>query len=357
MNAGGRIEFQKQRISGIVAFGIRPDACEIRTDDFVGAFEMPFPFRQALVTGGAGFIGSHLAEALVDVGCRVVVLDNLSSGSPTHLARIDQQIRFVKADIRDFQSVNAAADGCDAVFHLAAVVSVPLTVQEPVSSAMVNDLGTLHVFEAARRSGARCLLFASSSAAYGDAPQQPKTEAMIPDPLSPYAVQKIAGEHYARVYQHLFGIKATSLRFFNVYGPRQDPGSPYSGVISIFMDRACRDRTPTIYGDGNQSRDFIYVEDVVRACMDVAASADTSGLTLNVGTGRSTTIAELWQVIGRLSGCTRTPEYAAARDGDVRHSLAQIERLRSITGFSPQVALEEGLVRTLQWYGSDGSFE
>jgi len=313
---------------------------------------MPFPFRQALVTGGAGFIGSHLAEALVAAGCRVVVLDNLSSGRLENLGQVEKQIRFVKGDVREFQAVSAAADGCDTVFHLAAVVSVPRTVQEPVPSAMVNDLGTLHVFEAARRCGAEGLVFASSSAAYGDEPQQPKTETMPPDPLSPYAVQKITGEHYAKVYHHLFGIKAVSLRFFNVYGPRQDPGSPYSGVISVFMDRAARNRPPTIYGDGSQSRDFIYVGDVVRACLDVAVSPATGGATFNVGTGRSTTIGRLWKAIRHLSGCSCEPEYAPPRAGDILHSLAQIERLRSVTGFAPQVALEEGLSRTFRWYGS-----
>lgn len=313
---------------------------------------MTFPYDQALVTGGAGFIGSHLTEALVKAGCRVVVLDDLSSGKRANLAAVEDRIRFLEGDIRDFQAVKAAAEDCDIVFHLAAVVSVPRTVEEPLPSAMVNDLGTLHVFEAARQHRAAGLVFASSSAAYGDDPRQPKHEAMSPDPLSPYAVQKIAGEHYAGVYHRLFGIKTTSLRFFNVYGPRQDPGSPYSGVISIFMDRACRDRAPTIYGDGSQTRDFVYVQDVVRACMETAVSPDTGGLTFNVGTGRSTTINELWQTVGRLSGCLRRPAYAPPRAGDIRHSLARIERLRSATGFAPRVPLDEGLSQTLRWYGS-----
>jgi UDP-glucose 4-epimerase len=313
---------------------------------------MPFPYKQALVTGGAGFIGSHLTEALLEAGCRVVVLDDLSSGRRENLKAMENRIRFLEGDVRDFEAVDAAAQDCGAVFHLAAVVSVPRTVEEPLFSAMVNDIGTLHVLEAARRQRIAGLVFASSSAAYGDDPRQPKHEALIPEPLSPYAVQKIAGEHYAGVYGRLFGIKTTSLRFFNVYGPRQDPGSPYSGVISIFMDRACRDRAPTIYGDGNQSRDFIYVQDVVRACMDAAAFPNTGGMTFNVGTGRSTTINELWKIIGKLSGCRRLPEYAQSRAGDILHSLAKIERLRTVTGFVPRVTLEEGLARTFQWYGA-----
>lgn len=313
---------------------------------------MSFPYTRALVTGGAGFIGSHLTEALVKAGCRVVVLDDLSSGKRANLAAVDDRIRFVQGDVRDVHASSAAAEGCDAVFHLAAVVSVPRTVEQPLPSAMVNDLGTLHVFEACRHRGVKCLVFASSSAAYGDEPQQPKQEDMLPDPLSPYAVHKITGEHYARVYHHLYGVKTTSLRFFNVYGPRQDPGSPYSGVISIFMDRAARNRAPTIYGDGNQSRDFIYVQDVVRACLAVAASSATGGMTFNVGTARATTIAELWQAIRKLSGCSRDADHAPPRPGDIRHSLARIERLRRITGFAPQVDLEEGLSKTFHWYGS-----
>lgn len=313
---------------------------------------MTFPYKQALVTGGAGFIGSHLTEALLEAGCRVVILDDLSSGRRENLQAVENRIRFLEGDVRDFEAVNAAASGCDAVFHLAAVVSVPRTVEEPLFSAMVNDVGTLHVFEAARSQRAASLVFASSSAAYGDDPRQPKHEALIPEPLSPYAVQKITGEHYAGVYHRLFGIKATSLRFFNVYGPRQDPGSPYSGVISIFMDRACRDLAPTIYGDGSQSRDFVYVQDVVRACLDAAASPSTGGMTFNVGTGRSTTIHELWQTIGKLSGCRRQPEYEPPRSGDILHSLAQMDRMRAAIGFAPRVTLEEGLARTFQWYGA-----
>ncbi|HHP7233107.1 MAG TPA: SDR family oxidoreductase [Desulfobacterales bacterium] len=313
---------------------------------------MTFPYKKALVTGGAGFIGSHLTQALLEAGCRVVVLDDLSSGSRGNLTAVDNRIRFLEGDVRDFEAVDAAAQGCEAVFHLAAVVSVPRTVAEPLFSAMVNDVGTLHVFEAARRQRAASLVFASSSAAYGDDPRQPKHEALIPEPLSPYAVQKITGEHYAGVYHRLFGIKTTSLRFFNVYGPRQDPGSPYSGVISIFMDRACRDRAPIIYGDGSQSRDFVYVQDVVRACLDAAASPSTGGMTFNVGTGRATTINELWQTIGKLSGCRRQPEYEPPRSGDILHSLAQMDRIRAAIGFAPRVTLEEGLALTYQWYGA-----
>ena len=216
----------------------------------------------ALVTGGAGFIGSHIVEALVQKGCRVTVLDNLSSGHLSNLDAVANQIRFIKGDITDQKILSDAVSGCKVIFHEAAMVSVTDTIARPLSSAKVNELGTLNVLEAARRHNSRRVVLASSSAIYGDDPKLPKHESMAPKPLSHYAVQKLAGEHYASVYTNLFGLETVSLRYFNVYGPRQDPSSPYSGVISIFMTRAAEKEKPIIYGDGTQSRDFIYINKV-----------------------------------------------------------------------------------------------
>jgi UDP-glucose 4-epimerase len=213
-------------------------------------------FTSALVTGGAGFIGSHLVETLVAGGCRVSVLDNLSSGKPSNLDSVARRIRFIRGDIRDPAALSAAVAGCAVVFHLAAVVSVPKTTEDPLGSAAVNETGSLQVLEAARSGRVRRLVFASSSAVYGDEPTLPKREDMPTRPLTPYAVQKLAVEYYLRVYQSLYGLETAGVRFFNVYGPRQDPSSPYSGVISIFMTQALKGEPPVIYGDGRQSRDF-----------------------------------------------------------------------------------------------------
>jgi UDP-glucose 4-epimerase len=316
-------------------------------------YRMTFPYNHALVTGGAGFIGSHLTEALLEAGCRVTVLDNLSSGRPENLAAVRDRLTFVEGDICEFDTVLQAAGHCDVLFHLAAVVSVPQTVDDPLGSAMVNDLGTLHVLEAARRQQAAGVVFASSSAVYGDDPELPKTEAMAPRTLSPYAVHKISGEYYAAVFQQLYDLNTASLRFFNVYGPRQDPSSAYSGVISIFMARAVRNQAPTIHGDGTQSRDFIYVKDVVRACLLAAASPRAAGQAINIGSGVSVTIGQLWQTIRRLSGCQREPQFAPPRPGDIHASLADITRAESLLDFEPSVPFDQGLALTFDWYRSE----
>ncbi|MBW2437021.1 MAG: SDR family NAD(P)-dependent oxidoreductase, partial [Deltaproteobacteria bacterium] len=213
--------------------------------------KMQLSFNNALVTGGAGFIGSHLVEALVEAGCRVTVLDNLSSGNIDNLTHLKGKFRFYQEDIRDASALLAAAENCEVVFHMAAVVSVPQTIENPVDAAAVNDTGSLLVFEAARKQGVKRVVFSSSCAVYGDDPRLPKREDMLPKPMSPYAVQKLAAEYYANVYDDLYGIETAVLRYFNVYGPRQDPSSPYSGVISIFMTEALLDEAAVIYGDGN----------------------------------------------------------------------------------------------------------
>jgi UDP-glucose 4-epimerase len=215
---------------------------------------MKLPFKSALVTGGAGFIGSHLVEVMVSEGCKVAVLDNLSSGNYLNLKHLEGQFSFYRDDIRNQQALNAAAEGCEVIFHLAAVVSVPQTIEEPIDSAAINEMGTLFVFEAARKQKARQVVFSSSCAVYGDDLRLPKREDMAPKPQSPYAVQKLASEYYASVFHELYGLETAVLRYFNVYGPRQDPSSPYSGVISIFMIKALQHAPAVIYGDGNQSR-------------------------------------------------------------------------------------------------------
>ncbi|KJS33485.1 MAG: hypothetical protein VR64_01510 [Desulfatitalea sp. BRH_c12] len=310
--------------------------------------------HKALVTGGAGFIGSHLVEKLVDQGCEVTVLDNLSSGHMANLASVADRVAFVKGDIKDDRTLNKVSKGCQAIFHQAAVVSVTQTVKEPLSSALVNDLGTIKVLDAARRNGVPRVVIASSSAVYGDAPQLPKTESMNPAPLSPYAVQKLTNEYYADLYCRLYGLETVCLRYFNVYGPRQDPSSPYSGVISIFMLRAANGVAPMIYGDGRQTRDFVFVEDVVQANLLAAATPAAAGRVFNVGTSNSVEINQLWQMIAAMAGCTMTPLYDQPREGDIVHSLASIQRAKEILGFQPSISFEEGLRRTFQWYRQSG---
>ena len=313
---------------------------------------MTVSFKKALVTGGAGFIGSHLSENLVAKGCRVTVLDNFSSGRRTNLSRVIADIELIEGDIRDLQAVERAAKECEVVFHLAAVVSVPQTVTQPLTSAMVNDLGTLHILEAARNAGSGAVVLASSSAVYGDDPGLPKRENMIPKPLSPYAVQKITGEYYARVYHDLYGIDTASLRFFNVFGPRQDPSSPYSGVISIFMSKAVAQTGPIIYGDGTQSRDFVYVSDVVRAMIGAATTKVAAGRSINVGSGTSIDINRLWRTIAGMAGISIVPRYAPPRAGDIIASVASVDTAESLLGFKTEVSLEDGLERTFRWYAA-----
>jgi len=313
---------------------------------------MTISFKKAFVTGGAGFIGSHLTGDLVAKGCRVTVLDNFSSGRRANLSRMAADIELIEGDIRDLRAVERAAKGCEVIFHLAAVVSVPQTVAQPLDSAMVNDLGTLHVLEAARKAGSGAVVFASSSAVYGDDPGLPKRENMVPKPLSPYAVQKITGEYYARVYHDLYGIDTASLRFFNVFGPRQDPSSPYSGVISIFMSKAVAQTGPIIYGDGTQSRDFVYVSDVVRAMTSAASTKAAAGRSINVGTGTSIDINRLWRTIAGMAGLSIEPCYGPPRAGDIIASVASVDTAGSLLGFKTEVSLEDGLERTFRWYAA-----
>jgi nucleoside-diphosphate-sugar epimerase len=311
---------------------------------------MAFVFESALVTGGAGFIGSHLTQALAAGGCRVTVLDDLSSGHVSNLEAVASRIRFIRGSICDWRLVEEAAAGCEAVFHLAAVVSVPKTAADPLGSAAINETGSLNVLEAARRARARRFVFASSSAVYGDDPALPKREDMALRPMTPYAVQKLAVEYHARVYTDLFGLETVCLRFFNVYGPRQDPSSPYSGVISIFMTKALDGATPVIYGDGAQSRDFVFVQDVVQALLLAAQTASASGSIFNVGMGCAVSVNDLWANVSRLGGTTASPAYGPPRPGDIRHSVASIDQARDRLGYAPRLSLAEGLATTFAWY-------
>lgn len=314
---------------------------------------MAVDLKKILITGGAGFIGSHIAEELVSRGCRVTILDNLASGNLENLESIQEDITFVEGDIQDEETLARVAEGCDAVFHQAAVVSVTKTVDDPVTSTAVNDLGTLKVLDAARNSGVERVVLASSSAVYGDDPQLPKVESMVPHPLSPYAVQKLTNEYYAGLYFKLYGLETVCLRYFNVYGPRQDPTSPYSGVISIFMQCATNRSIPVIYGDGSQTRDFVFVKDVVQANLLAAAHNEAPGQVFNVGTSDSISISGLWYKIAQLAEFKAQPEKEDARTGDILHSLAGIQKARDRLGFQPSVSFSEGLSQTYRWYQSN----
>lgn len=311
---------------------------------------MRIDFKSALVTGGAGFIGSHLVDTLVAGGCRVTVLDNLSTGREANLALSRERVRFIRGDIRDRNILDEAAAECEVIFHLAAVVSVVQTTEDPLGSAAINEAASLQVLEAARSARARRLVFASSCAVYGDDPTLPKREDLLPNPLTPYAVQKLAVEHYLRVYYLLYSLETVGLRFFNVFGPRQDPSSPYSGVISIFMMKALKGEQPVIYGDGLQTRDFVFVEDVVQALILAAASPSASGKILNVGSGQAVTINQLWEKIAALSATRTTPLHAPRRPGEVLHSLSLIDSAREYLQFAPRVTFEKGLEMTMDWY-------
>ncbi len=309
---------------------------------------------QYLVTGGAGFIGSHLCRRLLASGCAVRVLDDLSSGRRENLAALDGEVDLVEGDLRDEALVSAALAGVDYVLHHAAVASVQTSIERPRFEQEVNAVGTLQLFEAARRAGVRRVVFAASAASYGNDPTAPKREEMLPAPESPYAISKITGEYYARVYSSLYGLEVVCLRYFNVFGPRQDPSSPYSGVISIFAERMLAGAAPTVFGDGGQSRDFVYVDNVVEANMRACTTPGIAGRVYNIGCGRSASLLELVAALNRVLGTAIEPEFAPARPGDVRISLADITRAQRELGYEPVVHFEEGLEQTLAWMRAAG---
>lgn len=300
-----------------------------------------------LVTGGAGFIGSHITERLLGDGQQVRILDNFSTGKRDNIP-VSDAVSVIEGDVGDFRTVHEWMQGIDVVFHQAAIASVPETVGDPLGSERTNYRGTLNVLEAARQSGVRRVVFACSAAVYGDLPELPKTEDMPVRPLSPYAVDKLASEHACQVYTQLYGLETVALRYFNVFGPRQDPSSPYSGVISIFANRVRQGRMPVIYGDGEQTRDFVYVADVVEANIRAAQAPAAAGHAINVATGTTITINELLRTVCRIQEQPYAPSYDSAREGDIRHSRADISRARELLDWTPRVDFETGLRRLFE---------
>ncbi len=302
----------------------------------------------AVVTGGAGFIGSHLVEALLGGGHAVRVVDDLSTGRRENLAHLEGRYEWVEGDLADFAVAGRAAEGAAYVFHEAAVPSVPRSVREPLLSHASGPTATLNMLEASRRAGVRRFMFAASSSAYGDTDELPKHEGMLPRPLSPYAVGKLAGEHYVSVYARTMGLDGVALRYFNVFGPRQDPSSPYSGVISRFALEMAAGRRPVIYGDGSQTRDFTYVQNVVAANLAAMRSpSPLGGVAVNIGTGGRVSLLDLVAAINRALGTDLAPSFEPTRAGDVRDSQASLDLARSVLGYEPSVEFEEGLRKTL----------
>ena len=302
-----------------------------------------------LVTGGAGFIGSHLVEELVRRGQRVRVADSLITGKRSNLGHIDG-VEFLHGDLAEPEFAVRAAQDVDYVLHQAAIPSVPRSVNDPITSNRANVDATLNVLVAARDAGVRRVVFAGSSSAYGNSPTLPKREDMPTRPLSPYALQKVVGEQYLQMFTTLYGLETVSIRYFNVFGPRQDPSSPYSGVISVFATALLEGRSPTIYGDGEQTRDFTYVANVVDGVLRACDAPKANGEVINVATGGRISLNELFEAMRRLIGGDVKPIYADARAGDVRDSQADITKARRLLGYSPSVSFEDGLRATVQWY-------
>jgi UDP-glucose 4-epimerase len=303
-----------------------------------------------LVTGGGGFIGSHLLDRLLDLGHHVRALDNFSTGRRDNLRRTLAHIELIEGDLRDPDTVRRAAQGAEIVLHQGALPSVPRSVNDPRTTNAVNVEGTLNVLLAAREAGVRRVVVASSSSVYGDTPTLPKVETMPPTPRSPYAISKLAAEQYTCTFAPLYGLETVALRYFNVFGPRQDPTSQYSGVIALFCTAALQGRPYTLQGDGLQSRDFTYVENVVQANLLAASAPDVSGQAFNVACGERITLLDLIATLNQLVGRELPIEHSPARAGDVRHSLADIGKARNLLGYAPAVDVAEGLARTLAWY-------
>jgi UDP-glucose 4-epimerase len=310
----------------------------------------------SLVTGGAGFIGSHTVDALVEAGDQVVVIDDLSTGKRENLARWndDPRVELVVANVADglfapLHGVTARRGPIERIVHLAAQTSVVYSIDNPLDETRINHTGTVQVLDYARRTGARKVVFASSAATYGDVAEVPTSEAAPTEPLSPYGIDKRSGELWLRYHTLVHGLATVPLRFFNVYGPRQDPSSPYSGVISIFVDRALAGKELVIFGDGEQSRDFVYVADVVRAIVSALTGAEGEGLPINVATGRESTVNQLAKLVAKLCGSQAPIRHAGARAGEIRRSLARVERAAERLGFRASVELADGLARTVEW--------
>ena len=307
---------------------------------------------KVLITGGAGFIGSNLAEASLRMGHQVRVLDNLSTGKRENLVfdEVYPFLEMIEGDICDLITCQRAMEGIEYVFHEAALPSVQRSVEDPLTSNEVNGGGTLNILIAARDAGVRRVIYAASSSAYGDTPTLPKKEEMVPNPLSPYALQKFIGEQYCRLFFQLYGLETISLRYFNIFGPKQDPNSIYSAVIPRFIDALVSDRPPVIFGDGEQSRDFTYIDNVVHANLLAMDAERTQGEVVNVACGRRVSLNQLLKILQDIIGSHVSPLYEEPRKGDVMHSLADIKRGKAILNYDPRVGIEEGLRRTVEFF-------
>lgn len=305
----------------------------------------------ALVTGGAGFIGSHIAQALTEAGARVRIIDDLSTGYRENVDELTGDVDFVYASLSDEVALSKALEGVELVFHEAAIPSVPRSVENPRQTHVASVDATFSLLVASREQNVRRIIYAASSSAYGDQPTLPKVETMLPEPLSPYAVAKLVGEYYCQVFTRVYGLETISLRYFNVFGPRQDPSSQYSGVISRFISALLGGEKPIIYGDGEQSRDFTYVGDVVRANLKAAETKKGLGQIVNIANGERITLNRLLEELKKLTGKTDVvAEYKELRLGDVRHSLAEITRARELLDYEPRVDLQTGLNLTIDWW-------
>ena len=305
-----------------------------------------------LVTGAAGFIGSAIVEELLRRGEQVRGLDNFSTGRRDNVEPFakDQRFQLVEGDILDAGTLKRALAGVDYVLHQAAIPSVPRSIADPMGTHLSNVDGTLNLLIAARHAGVRRVVYAASSSAYGDTPTLPKVETMPPNPLSPYAVGKLVGEYYAKVFSHVYALETVSLRYFNVFGPRQDPTSPYSGVLSRFITAMLRRERPVVFGDGEQSRDFTFVTDAVQANLNACTAAGASGKVFNIGTGHRVTLNDTLRALSRITGYEPEPRHDPPREGDILHSLADISEARRVLGYEPAVGFEEGLRVTVEWY-------
>jgi nucleoside-diphosphate-sugar epimerase len=307
-----------------------------------------------LVTGGAGFIGSNIVHELVAHGEAVRVLDNFSTGRRENITPFLEDIELIEGDLRHLDTVRQAAEGVDYILHQGALPSVPRSIDNPLETNEANVRGTLNLLVAARDAGVKRVVCASSSSVYGDTPTLPKTEEMRPVPLSPYAVSKLAGEHYCQVFHQVYGLETVALRYFNVFGPRQDPTSQYAAVIPKFVTAMLRGEQPVVYGDGEQSRDFSYVTNVVRANLLAATAPGVEGRVFNIACGQGYNLLELVATVNRVLGTDITPAHTAPRVGDIRHSLADITRAREMLGYQVEVEFEEGLCRLITWYREQG---
>ncbi len=305
-----------------------------------------------LVTGGAGFIGSNTVDELVRRGHSVVVLDDLSSGREDNLAEIRNKITFIKGSITDIEVVRKVMHEAEYVLHLGARTSVPRSVKDPLETNKINIEGTLNVLVAAKELKVKRVVFAASSSAYGETPTLPKTEAMQPQPISPYGVTKYVGELYCQTFGRCYGLENVALRYFNIFGPRQDPSSPYSGVLAKFCTAFLEDVQPLVFGDGEQTRDFTYVDNAVQANLAACEAPNASGKVFNVGVGGRVSLNEVLRELAKITGKTLAAKYEPPRDGDIRDSQADISEARETLGYHPQVSFEQGLARTFEWYRS-----